>query len=175
MSEAIAAIHLPKDVSQMIATTLRAEQDHTQSHIDAEKARLTKELNSLQTQRDEAYTDKLRGEITVEFWRARQAKWAEEEVAIKAQLSSLEDEKTPRRFVNLHFTLELAQTIDSKLVTANEFEKANLAKIVLSNSKIDAVSLYPTYRKPFDVIVRRAKNEEWLRGLDLNQRPLGYE
>jgi hypothetical protein len=51
----------------------------------------------------------------------------------------------------------------------------NLAKIVLSNSKIDALSLYPTYRKPFDIIVRRAKNEEWLRGLDLNQRPLGYE
>lgn len=85
--------------------------------------------------------------------------------------SHLEDEKTPRRFDNLHFTLELAETIDSKLVTANEFEKADLAKIVLSNSKIDAVSLYPTYRKPFDIIVRRAKNEEWLRGLDLFTGP----
>ncbi len=76
LSGAIAAIRLPKDVTQMIETALRAEQDHTQSHIDAERARLTKELNSLQTQRDEAYTDKLRGEITVEFWRERQAKWA---------------------------------------------------------------------------------------------------
>lgn len=162
LSEAIAAIRLPRDVAQTIETKLRAEQDHTQSHINATRARLTEELNSLQTQRDDAYTDKLKGEITVEFWRVRQAKWAEEELAIKAQLSSLEDVKTAQRLDNLHSTLELAQTIDSKVVTENEFEKADLAKIVLSNSKIDAISLYPTYRKPFDIIVRRAKNEEWL-------------
>ena len=163
LSEAIAAIRLPKEVAQMIETKLRAEQDKAHVKIAEERDRLTGALHTLQTQRDDAYTDKLRGEITVEFWRSRQAKWADEELAIKAELSSLEDVKTPRRFDNLHFTLELAQTIDSKLVVANEFEKANLAKIVLSNSKIDAVSLYPTYRKPFDVIVRRAKNQEWLR------------
>jgi DNA invertase Pin-like site-specific DNA recombinase len=126
LSAAIAAIRLPKDVAQTIETTLRAEQDHTQSQIDKERTRLTRELSTLQTQRDDAYTDKLKGEITVEFWRARQAKWAEEELAIKAKLASLEDLKTAQRLNNLHITLELAQTVDSKLVTANEFEKADL-------------------------------------------------
>lgn len=33
--------------------------------------------------------------------------------------------------------------------------------MVLSNCKIDAVSITPTYRKPFDLILARAKNEEW--------------
>jgi hypothetical protein len=32
---------------------------------------------------------------------------------------------------------------------------------VHSNCSIDAVSLYPAYRKPFDMIAKRAKNEEW--------------
>ena len=29
------------------------------------------------------------------------------------------------------------------------------------NCAIDSASLYPTYRKPFDVIFQRAKNEDW--------------
>jgi hypothetical protein len=35
--------------------------------------------------------------------------------------------------------------------------------MVLSNCGIDAVTLYPTYRKPFDLIFQRAKTEEWCR------------
>jgi len=34
-------------------------------------------------------------------------------------------------------------------------------KIVLSNCTVDAASVYPTYRKPFDLTFLRAKNEEW--------------
>ena len=40
---------------------------------------------------------------------------------------------------------------------------------------IDAVSLYPTYRKPFDMIYRRAKTHEWSGREDLNLRPPGPE
>jgi hypothetical protein len=38
-------------------------------------------------------------------------------------------------------------------------EKAKLLRIVLSNCAMDAASVYPTYRKPFDLIFARAKNE----------------
>jgi hypothetical protein len=40
-------------------------------------------------------------------------------------------------------------------------EKAKLLKMVLSNCGIHAVSLYPTYRRPFDLIFQQAKTEEW--------------
>jgi|GEM_PF-6981103 hypothetical protein len=33
--------------------------------------------------------------------------------------------------------------------------------MVLSNCAVDAVSVYPTYRKPFDMIFERAKTKEW--------------
>jgi hypothetical protein len=33
--------------------------------------------------------------------------------------------------------------------------------MVLSNCRIDAASITPTYRKPFGLIFARAKNEEW--------------
>jgi len=37
-----------------------------------------------------------------------------------------------------------------------------LLRIVLSNCNIDAASVDPTYRKPFDLIFQRVKIEEWL-------------
>src|SRR6267143_623245 len=40
-------------------------------------------------------------------------------------------------------------------------EKAKLFRLVLSNYSVDAVSLYPAHRKPFDLIFEKAKHEEW--------------
>ena len=165
------AIRLPEDVARMIETTMHAEQDQTQRRIDAQRTQLKYDLNSLQAQRNTAYTDKLNGEISVDFWREMQTQWADEELAIKAQLSSLEDVKTAQRVENLHSTLELAQIAHSKCLTGDPFKQADLAKTVLLNCSMDAVTLYPTYRKPFDLIVRRAKNEEWSGRRDSNPRP----
>jgi hypothetical protein len=48
-------------------------------------------------------------------------------------------------------------------------------KKVLLNCSIDAVSITPTYRKPFDMIFERAKRKEWSGREDLNLRPPGPE
>ena len=164
-------IRLPESVAQMIETTLQAEQDQTQKRIDTERAKLNDELNTLQSQRNAAYTDKFKGEISADFWRALEVQWANEDLVKKAQLSSLEDVKTTQRLQNLRFTLELAQTAHSKFLAGNFFERADLTKKVLSNCSIDAVTLYPSYRKPFGLIARRAKNEEWSGREDSNLRP----
>jgi hypothetical protein len=55
----------------------------------------------------------------------------------------------------------------------NPTEQAKLLRMVLSNCRIDAVSITPTYRKPFDLIFARAKNEEWRALRDSNSRPSG--
>jgi transposase len=52
---------------------------------------------------------------------------------------------------------------------------AELLRNLLLNCSIDAVSLYPTYRKPFDLIFNRVKNNEWSGREDLNLRPPGPE
>jgi hypothetical protein len=39
------------------------------------------------------------------------------------------------------------------------------------NCRVDGTSLYPSYRKPFDMIFQRAKNQEWSGREDLNLRP----
>ena len=46
-------------------------------------------------------------------------------------------------------------------VTQKPAEQAKLLRMVLSNCSVSATSLFPSYRKPFDVIFERAKTKEW--------------
>jgi hypothetical protein len=48
-------------------------------------------------------------------------------------------------------------------------------KMVLSNCTVDAVSVFPVYKKPFDLIFARGKNEEWCGWGDSNSRPRASE
>ena len=74
--------------------------------------------------------------------------------------------------LNAQRTLELANVAYSMYLTQKPAEQAELLKKVLLNCSIDAVSVTPTYRKPFDMIFERAKRKEWSGWADLSCRPL---
>ena len=63
-----------------------------------------------------------------------------------------------------------AFTLLAKIVSQNPAEKAKLLRIVLSNCAINDATLYPAYRKPFDLIFQMANKEEWRRERDSNPR-----
>jgi hypothetical protein len=67
----------------------------------------------------------------------------------------------PDRILDSVRILELANKAYFLYLKQTPPEKAKLLKMVLSNCSIDAVNIHPTYRKPFDLIFMRAKNEEW--------------
>ena len=124
---------------------------------------------------DAAYSDKLDGNITEEFWQRKQAEWSSEEARIKSRIAGLKENGTDDRLLDIRRILELAQMAHSLYVTRKPAEQAELLRKVLLNCEIDAVSLYPTYRKPFDLIFKRVKNQEWSGREDLNLRPPGPE
>jgi hypothetical protein len=63
---------------------------------------------------------------------------------------------------------DLANKAHFLYFTRNSLERAQLLKSVLLNCATEGVSVSPTYRKPFDLIFQRAKNEEWSGREDLN-------
>jgi hypothetical protein len=77
----------------------------------------------------------------------------------------------PERLLDGVRILELANKAYFLYLKQPPAEKAKLLKLVLSNCSVDATSIYPTYRKPFDLIFARAKNEEWRARRDSNPRP----
>ena len=121
---------------------------------------------------DQAYTDKLDGKITEEFWTRKAIEWQTEEQQILLALQGLE-QSHPDRILNGIKILELANKAYFLYVKQNHTERAKLLKMVLSNCGIDAVSIYPTYRKPFDLIFQKVKTEEWCALGDSNTRPSG--
>ncbi|MGC2726452.1 MAG: hypothetical protein WA224_21005, partial [Candidatus Acidiferrales bacterium] len=76
--------------------------------------------------------------------------------------------QSPARTLESVRILELANKAYFLYLKQPPAEKAKLLRIVLSNCKIDAATVDPTYRKPFDLIFQRVKNEGWLPGLDSN-------
>lgn len=101
---------------------------------------------------------------------AKSGEWKEEEKALLASSQKLERAENPGDALKRVRILELANNAHSLYVTQSPQEKAKLLRMVLSNCAVDAVSVYPTCRKPFEMIFERAKTGEWWGWGDSNSR-----
>ena len=164
-------IYVADSVVTDIQKSLATEKNSRADRVRAEELRLQQRLTAIRSRMDQAYLDKLDGKITTDFWERKNAEWLQEEQQVQFALAGLTQADEPARLLTASRTLELANKAYSLYVRQNAAEQAKLLKMVLSNCKIDAVSLTPTYRKPFDLIFARAKNEEWRALRDSNSRP----
>jgi putative DNA primase/helicase len=117
---------------------------------------------------------KLDGKIAEEFWQRKMIEWQADEQRIEAAITGLKESGSDR-LLSVRRILELANKAYFLYLTRKPAEQAELLRKVLLNCSIDAVSVTPTYRKPFDMIFQRAKNNEWSGREDLNLRPPGPE
>ncbi len=175
LANVLADLTVPEHIGRAIVSKLQDEQRNAGAHLAQQRARLKKDLSTIQARMDAAYSDRLDGKISEEFWQRKQADWSEDELRIKNQMATLKEPSACNDLANVGRILELAQKAHSLYLTRNPTEQADLLRKVLWNCGIDGVNLYPSYRKPFDMIARRAKNEEWSGREDLNLRPPGPE
>ena len=145
-----------------------------QEETAAQRTRLEQRLSAVRRRMEQAYLDKLDGKISEEFWAAKNAEWQEEANGIVLALGGLQT-ANPDRLLTANRVLELANEAYSLYVRQNSREQGKLLRIVLSNCATDGISLYPEYRKPFDLIFERAKREEWRARRDSNSRPIAPE
>ncbi len=168
-------VHIPAEVVRSIEASLQQAQRKMRDNASQERTRLERELASLHGRMDAAYLDKLDGKITEEFWQRKQADWQTEELRVKELIAGVDEGKTGDRLLDVQRILELAEKAYFLYLTRKPAEQAELLKKVLLNCSLDGISLYPTYRKPFDMIAKRAKFEEWSGREDSNLRPPGPE
>ena len=172
---AVSHLHIPRDVAHTIKVSVQAVHDEILGKAQQERTAATEDLAEIQKRQLVAYNEKSAGTIPMELWKAIQDDLIRQEIEVRARLEEMADPKISDRMLELTRTLELCQTIDSQYLCGNMHEKADLLKKVLSNSKIDGVSLCVSWRKPFDFIGKWAKNEIWSGREDLNLRPPGPE
>ncbi len=164
LGAAVTRIQLPSHVANSILASLTA--DH--QRIDTERMEVlrstSKQLDEIEGFKHQAYQDRLSGLIDEKMWRTMSDKWRSEELHLQAVLEEATGKDLGSQIGLVQKTFELAQVSKNKWLTLSGPEQGKLAKIVLSNCSSDGVSLTFNYRKPFDLIVDRAKNEEWRRG-----------
>ena len=157
LGQVLQAIRIPDDVLAQLEESLLYDKAHEETVRKRQAERMHQRLIQLRRRLEQAYVDRLDGKITEEFWEAKSAEWQEEERALLASLRELEQAGNPERALDRIRILELANKAHSLYVTQTPQEKAKLLRMVLSNCAVDAVSVYPTYRKPFDMIFERAR------------------
>jgi site-specific DNA recombinase len=167
-------IHIPDGIVAQMTESLLTDKNRQQFVQKQERERLQQRLGAIRSRLDQAYQDKLDGKITEEFWQRKSTGWQAEEQQIQMALRGLED-ASPERLLSGVRILELANQAHFLYVSQPPAGKAKLLRMVLSNCSIDAAKIYPTYRKPFDLIFQRAKVEEWRARGDSNSRPRASE
>ena len=152
---------------QQLEHALLDDKGRAEASIKADRDRLESKLLQIRRRIDQAYLDKLDGKIGEAFWEAKSAEWNEDQQRILAALETLKLRSQDGVQNGLRI-LELANKAYFLYLRQPPAEKAKLLRIVLSNCKVDALSVYPVYKKPFDLIFNRVKTKEWLPGLDSN-------
>lgn len=168
LGEPLKGIQLPEEVASGIVKALHADRLQAASKASEEQVRLERRIAAFRSRMDAAYVDKLDGKISEEFWDRKRADWQAEEQQVRMAMLDLKQAEGSDRAVDARRIFELANKAHSLYLSRDSSGKAELLRMVFSNCSVDAVSVTPTYRRPFDLIFERAKNEEWSGRLDSN-------
>ena len=78
-----------------------------------------------------------------------------EEQQVKMAIQGLSSAETSDLALETQRIFELANHAHSLYVSQDSIKKAKLLRMLSSNCSVDAVSVTPRYKKPFDKIVKR--------------------
>ncbi len=168
-------IYVPESVARQIVDSLRLDTHRAEAERIEQQNTIRQRLAALRTRMDQMYEDKLDGKIDEVFWTRKMTEYRDQEHSLETALSALNRSITSANVLTVERIFELTQKARFLYVTRNHAERGELLKSVLLNCATDGVNLWPTYRKPFDIIFRRAQNENWSGREDLNLRPPGPE
>ena len=171
LGDAVLRIRIDEDTVEWIRQAL--EESHTDKvafHRQAIDSLQTR-YNKLQGMIDRAYEDKLVGGISVEFWERKSAEWNEEMSRIQVEIER--HQKASTNYVQTGVQiLELANGAYDLYLAQNNHERRKLLNILLLNCAFYRGTLYPTYRKPFDILAKGPRNRLKRGRRELNSRPL---
>jgi site-specific DNA recombinase len=171
LGEVLKDIYVPETVVRGIVDSIASDRDRSKAERQQRLTSIRQRLAALRARMDQMYEDKLDGKIEEEFWTRKMTEWRTQERALESAATALNTPISENQPLTVQRTLELANKAHFLYLTRNHAEQGQLLKTVLLNCATDGTSITPTYRKPFDLIFQRAKNQEWSGRADLNRGP----
>ncbi len=138
---------------------LESQHDKRQFHAEA-VGTLQKRYKHIQKMLDRAYEDKLAGTISVALWERKSKAWEDELTDIRIHQRTYEsaNQNYYQKGVEI---LELANRAYDMYLGQSAEERRKLMGQLLSNCTFYRGSLYPTYRKPFDILAKGSSRILW--------------
>lgn len=162
LGQLIEAITIDKELADEIRIALKDSFDDEKKFRAKETSKLGRERDKVQARIDQCYQDKLDGTIDVGFWQSTHDRLTDQLNRVARRLAKLE-ESNRNYYQEGVSILELAQSAYSLYKQREPLEQASLLRTLLSNCEIRGLTLYPTYRKPFNYFVETPRNELWRR------------
>ena len=153
-------IQLPERVAESITHRLRASQAELELARERTSGQLIDRQRALQAKIDRGYDDNVEGRISDALWTRKSGEWETELAIVNAELSALE--RPAMSFVATgERILELVKRAGILYKTQEPAEQRRVIDSVLSTCTFDRGSVYPTYKKPFDLFARASETGEW--------------
>lgn len=133
---------------------------------------LEKELTIIRNRMDQAYTDKLDGKIPEAFWSRRMTEWQAEEHEIMMSLRRLGRAEIRDHENDARKIFGIASAAHSQYISSDSMAQGVLLQTLCSKILVSAATILPVYRKPFEMMRRRASFEEWIEYLSTQAEPL---
>ncbi len=163
----------PKALSALKASVreyINKEDVFNQSQQKQLQTRLSNARNRL----DNAINLLLDGVITKDVYEAKKVQLDKEIAEIESELAKYTDDYDEIGNI-LENIVELAGNARFLLKSSKVEQKRAFLKLVLLNSSITDKKAWISLKKPFDLLKKSNGCKQWLRGMDLNHRPSGYE
>lgn len=140
------------DVRDWFQRVLQARVRDGQRKDEQAIAEINRQLTTLRNQQDRLLNLRLLDEIDESSFATKNTELRDRIAQLDPQLDASDRGRAEKGEVALEL-FELSQTLQEKWLTADYRAKRRLLEIVCLNFLMDDVSLVPTIRKPFDVLV----------------------
>lgn len=172
LGEAVKKIQIDEDTLSYLVDILKDAHEEEKEYHNSILKNLNEQHKKIQGKIDKAYSDKLEGNISDDFWLRQYERLKEQQDEILAKIER--HQNANRGYIESGVKiLELSKKAYSLYSQNPPQIKRQILNFLLSNCTFDDGSLSFTYKKPFDLIAEGLQTKNWLLRRDSNPRPGG--
>jgi site-specific DNA recombinase len=166
------SLTISEQIVNQVLDILKNEHDNIQLFYRDAISETRDKIASLDKKMDILYDDRLDGRITIAQYDKFVTKYKADKEEYERKL--VEYTNNDQSFViTAEHLLRLAQNAKQIFQSSQPAQKNKILRTLLANSVLDQKRLQLNLLKPFTVLLGSIKTQNWLRGLDSNQRPSG--
>ena len=148
------------EIQEMVLEGLRERIQETVEYHNQSIEQITRHIKVVENRIEKAYTDKVDGNISEEFWKQQNNRWLLEKESLSLKLA--EYQQTDTSYIkNANLILELVKNASSTFQNATTDQKRRFVQKLFSNCVLENRNLDLELRLPYDKILVSSKTGNW--------------